>query len=110
MKLSGSNIGKFLVFSYISGNGSPEKNSLYFKKWKPRNGTFLYFRKQSFLIFLKNGTLRAQKLKTTHSKKMSYILENGTFYRQYLKTSYISGENFKAPSLKKKFLYVFLIF
>ena len=35
MKVSGSNIKTFLIFSYISGNGNPEKNSLDFRKRKP---------------------------------------------------------------------------
>ena len=44
MKLPGSNIKKFLIYSYISGNGNPEKipyisetetlkSFLYFAKW-----------------------------------------------------------------------------
>ena len=50
MELSGSNIKQFLIFSYISGNGNPEK-LLYISG----NGTFLYFKKNfqsaNFFIF-----------------------------------------------------------
>ena len=34
MKLSGSNIKNFPTFSYILGNGNPEKNSLYFREFQ----------------------------------------------------------------------------
>ena len=44
MELSGSKIKRFLIFSYITGNGNPEKNSL-------------YFRKRDFLIFHETKTL-----------------------------------------------------
>ena len=70
MKLSGSNVKKFLIFSQ-------RKTFLYFGKRKPRKNS-LYFRKRNFLIF-QEITFRAQKLKKAHSEKVSYISENGTF-------------------------------
>ena len=41
MELSDSNIKKFLMFSYISGNGNPEKNSLHFRKQKPLKASYI---------------------------------------------------------------------
>ena len=35
MELSSSSIKKLVIFSYISGNGNPPKNYLYFSKQKP---------------------------------------------------------------------------
>ena len=35
MELSGSNMKKFLIFSYISGNGNPKKSLFYLQKWNP---------------------------------------------------------------------------
>ena len=55
-----------MVLFYISGNGNPEKNHLYFikrklflyfRKWKPPKNS-LYFRKLNFLIFEETETLK----------------------------------------------------
>ena len=35
MGLSDSNIKRFIIFSYISESGNPEKNSLYLRRQKP---------------------------------------------------------------------------
>ena len=43
MKLSDSNIKKFLMFSYIAGKENPEKASLFQEMRTLKN--FLYFRK-----------------------------------------------------------------
>ena len=55
MKLSKSNIFSKESFSYISENGKPGKNYLYFKRTElsyiSGNGTFLYFLKGVFLKF-----------------------------------------------------------
>ena len=51
---------------------------LYFLKKK----LFLYFGKRNLLkklLIFQEGTLRARKIKKTHSEKISFILGNGTF-------------------------------
>ena len=85
MELSGSNIKKFLNFSYILGNGNPEKNFLYFRKRKPEKASYisemellspilknkkthpgkrsLYFRKWNFLTLRLNNFLYFLKRK-----------------------------------------------
>ena len=76
MELSGSNIFSRESFSYISGNGNPEKTSYIFPKesfsyisrnrnpekilYISGNGTFLYFRK---LLVFQKVTFRARKMK-----------------------------------------------
>ena len=57
------------------------KNSLYFRKWvflALRFEKLLYFLKKAFLI-LQEETFRAQKVKKSHSEKLSYISRNETF-------------------------------
>ena len=82
MKLSDSNIKKLLTFSQKKAflifreTEAPEKNFLYFTG----NGTLLNFRKRlKKLAVFQEVTLRAQKIKETHSERISYILGNGTF-------------------------------
>ena len=67
MEVSCFNIKKFLIFSYISRNGNPRKNFLYFKKQnllisqeggKPKK--LLIFQEVAFL---------AQKMNKTHSEE-----------------------------------------
>ena len=62
MELSGSNIKKFIIFSYISGNENPPRvNFLSFKKWEPQKN-FLYFVKR------KKGNGNPEK-KSLHFRK-----------------------------------------
>ena len=80
MKLSDSNIKKLLTFSQkkaflIFRETEAPENFLYFTG----NGTLLNFRKRlKKLAVFQEVTLRAQKIKETHSEKISYILGNGT--------------------------------
>ena len=67
--LSKSNILSKESLPYISENGNPEKN-------------LLYFRKQNFLIFqetscISGSNFPSSKNKKTHSEKSSYISGNG---------------------------------
>ena len=81
MKLSDSNIKKLLIFSQKKAflifreTEAPKKNVLYFTG----NGTLLNFRNRpKKLAIFPEVTLRAQKIKETHSEKIYYILGNGT--------------------------------
>ena len=68
MELSGSNIKNFFFilskesFSYISGNGNPEKIP-----YISGNGNFLYFRK---LLIIHEVTFPARKMKKPTLKKL----------------------------------------
>ena len=82
MKLSDSNIKNYLhflkrkLFLYFGKQKLRKKDFLYFTG----NGTLLNFRKRlKKLAVFQEVTLRAQKIKETHSEKISYILGNGTF-------------------------------
>ena len=73
---------------------------------------FLYFRKWKLLktlLTFQEGTSRAQKIKKFTLKKFSLFEKMELSRRKLKKNSYISGRNFKVPSLKK-FLIFFLIF
>ena len=73
MELFSSNIRKFLKvlseesFSYISGNGT----FLYFRKWKPRKKSFIFYQKKAFLIFQEMET--PQKFFILQEIELSYI-------------------------------------
>ena len=55
MKLSGSNIKKFLIFSYILGNRNREKNSSFFRRRKS-----LLSEIQETSYILGNGTFKSE--------------------------------------------------
>ena len=70
MKLSGSNIKKFLIFSQ-------KKDLLIFRETKTSINC-LYFRKRNFFItqqtsYISRSNVPSSKNKKTHSEKMSYI-------------------------------------
>ena len=77
----------------------PKIKFLYFRKWKPLKT----------LLTFQEGTSRAQKIKKFTLKKFSLFEKMELSRRKLKKHSYISGRNFKVPSLKK-FLIFFLIF
>ena len=54
-------------FSYISGNGT----FLYFRKWKPRKKSFIFYQKKAFLIFQEMET--PQKFFIFQEIELSYI-------------------------------------
>ena len=98
MKLSKSNIFSKESFSYISENGKPGKNYLYFKKTElsyiSGNGTFLYFLKKMFFLNFRRRifkTLAYLELEAysepwyihnpRHIISMSKIYD-GTFYKK----------------------------
>ena len=68
MELSSSIIKKFLIFSYISGIGNPQKFFTFQETETLKS--FLYFRKRKFLTF--------QQV-TFQARKVPYILGNGTY-------------------------------
>ena len=70
-----------------------------YRKWKPLKT----------LLTFQEGTSRAQKIKKFTLKKFSLFEKMELSRRKLKKNSYISGRNFKVPSLKK-FLIFFLIF
>ena len=80
MKLSSSNIKKFLIFSYISENGNPSQNSV-------------YFRKQNFLIF--------QDLKKTYISESNFLSLKSK-KRALLKRFLYFRRNFQSPKNKQK--------
>ena len=77
MELSCSNIKKFLIFSYISGNENSEKNSLYFRKRKPQKASYISgsgtFRPSSKKFLILQG-MEAPKKFLIFSRKKAVLI------------------------------------
>ena len=77
MELSSSNIKKCLIFSYMSGNGTPpppppkKKNSLYFRKRRP----FIFQKTEILSSKNKKKTLFQEELPKPQNPKFIILLQ-----------------------------------
>ena len=86
MELSGSNVNKFLIFSYILGNGNPENISLYFRERKPWKTSYN----------LENGTFKPKLEKNLKNPPQEDFLYSGKMEPSHLPSNslYFRKQNF----------------
>ena len=86
IELSCSNIKKFLIFSFISGNGNPKKLLTPQETETPKK-IFIFPRKKACLIFPETKTQK----KSLYFKKRNFLIFQET------ELSYISGKVYSEP-------------